>query len=86
MEPSHDAWQPLFESLDQFSEDFMGDREQPDQQPRDSTFEIADSSAAESQLTLDHLLAGITEQNLHPEVDTGPPVGQEAWLDTSIRS
>ena len=25
------------------------------------------------------LLRGITDDNLHVEVDTGPPVGQEAW-------
>ena len=28
---------------------------------------------------LDILLAGITDDNLHGEVDTGPPVGNEAW-------
>ena len=28
---------------------------------------------------LDVLLAGVTESNLHGEVDTGPPVGGEAW-------
>jgi antitoxin VapB len=39
MEPYHDAWQSLFESLDQFSDDFMDDREQPDQQQRESAFE-----------------------------------------------
>ena len=29
--------------------------------------------------TLDQLLAGVTEENLHREVDTGPPAGNEAW-------
>ena len=28
---------------------------------------------------LDHLLAGVTESNLHGEVDSGPSVGGEAW-------
>lgn len=28
---------------------------------------------------LDQLLAGITEENLHREVDTGPIVGNETW-------
>ena len=28
---------------------------------------------------LDELLAGITEDNIHPEVDYGPPVGKEFW-------
>ena len=30
-------------------------------------------------LTLDELLDGVTEENLHREVDTGPPVGKEVW-------
>ncbi len=29
--------------------------------------------------TLEQLLAGITEQNVHGEVDTGAAVGHEAW-------
>lgn len=29
--------------------------------------------------TLEHLLAGITDDNLHKEISTGPAVGQEAW-------
>lgn len=33
----------------------------------------------ESALTLQHLLAGVTEQNLHREVDTGPATGNEVW-------
>lgn len=28
---------------------------------------------------LEHLLAGITDDNLHKEVQTGEPVGQEVW-------
>jgi antitoxin MazE len=28
---------------------------------------------------LDSLLAGITEQNLHCEIETGAPVGNEVW-------
>ena len=28
---------------------------------------------------LDALLAGITDENLHEPVETGPPVGREAW-------
>ncbi|MBI2263964.1 MAG: AbrB/MazE/SpoVT family DNA-binding domain-containing protein [Armatimonadetes bacterium] len=30
-------------------------------------------------LTLRQLLAQVTEDNLHNEVETGPPVGSEAW-------
>jgi antitoxin MazE len=33
--------------------------------------------------TLDQLLAGITDENLHAEVDTGPVVGNEAWADVA---
>ena len=29
--------------------------------------------------TLDELLAGITDKNIHAEVDTGPSTGVEAW-------
>ncbi len=31
------------------------------------------------ELTLDELLAGVTVDNLHGEMDTGPTVGGEAW-------
>jgi mRNA interferase MazF len=30
-------------------------------------------------VTLEALLQGITPENLHPEVDTGPAVGSEVW-------
>jgi antitoxin MazE len=33
----------------------------------------------EPRLTLEELLAGVTEDNLHSEVDTGSSVGNEAW-------
>jgi len=33
----------------------------------------------EPKITLEHLLAQVTEQNLHGEVDTGPAVGNEVW-------
>jgi len=33
----------------------------------------------ESTLTLEHLLAQVTEGNLHGEIETGPAVGREAW-------
>lgn len=34
---------------------------------------------AEPKLTLKRLLARVTKENLHHEVDTGPAVGKEAW-------
>lgn len=30
-------------------------------------------------LTLDDLLQGVTDENLHDEWDTGPAVGKEVW-------
>lgn len=30
-------------------------------------------------INLDELIAGITEENRHDEVDWGPPVGREFW-------
>jgi len=35
--------------------------------------------AAEPQLTLEQLLAQVTEDNVHDETDTGPAVGKETW-------
>lgn len=37
--PKTDSWNVLFESLDGFSDDFMEERIQPDQQERDSPFD-----------------------------------------------
>jgi antitoxin MazE len=34
---------------------------------------------AQPELTLAELLAGVTDENLHGEWDTGPAVGREAW-------
>ena len=34
--PFHNPWQNLFESLDAFTNDFMTDRNQPDNQERES--------------------------------------------------
>lgn len=35
--------------------------------------------AVEPAVTLDQLLAGVTEQNLHREFDVGPAIGNEVW-------
>ena len=37
--PYQDSWQSLFDSLEQFSDDFMEHRDQPAQPPRESAFE-----------------------------------------------
>jgi antitoxin MazE len=34
---------------------------------------------AQSKWTLERLLAQVTDDNLHREVDTGPAVGSETW-------
>lgn len=36
-------------------------------------------SLAPHSLTLEELLHGVTDQNIHGEWDTGPAVGREAW-------
>jgi antitoxin VapB len=37
--PEQDSWQTLFNSLEQFSDDFMESRNQPEQQVREGLFE-----------------------------------------------
>jgi antitoxin VapB len=37
--PEHDSWQTLIESLAQFSDDFMTERQQPPVQEREGIFE-----------------------------------------------
>ena len=37
--PVQDSWQTLFDSLSQFSEDFLASRDQPEQQLREGLFE-----------------------------------------------
>jgi len=37
------------------------------------------SPVAEPEYTLEQLLAGITEENRHTEVDTGVALGKEIW-------
>lgn len=36
--PYHDSWRYLFDSLTEFSDDFMEDREQPKEQTRENIF------------------------------------------------
>jgi antitoxin MazE len=33
----------------------------------------------ELSFSLDELLARVTDENLHEEIDSGPPVGREIW-------
>ena len=41
--------------------------------------EIARSQRRKRRYKLDELVAGITPDNRHEEIDWGPPVGNEAW-------
>ena len=40
---------------------------------------IDDTPRVEPELRLTDLLAQVTEENLHSEVETSPAVGREAW-------
>lgn len=37
------------------------------------------SVSSRKKLTLDELLRGVTDENIHAEIDFGPPVGKEEW-------
>lgn len=37
------------------------------------------TSTKRPKYTLEELLEGLTEDQLHGEIDTGPPVGREVW-------
>ena len=41
--------------------------------------ELVVKPLAKPSYTLDELLAGVTDDNLHAEVDTGMPTGREVW-------
>jgi antitoxin component of MazEF toxin-antitoxin module len=38
-----------------------------------------DVSSTDQELNLEDLIAGVTEENRHPEIDFGAPVGKEKW-------
>ncbi len=40
---------------------------------------FSDESLAEKDLALENLVANVTEDNNHPEIDFGPPKGEEEW-------
>lgn len=40
---------------------------------------VIEKSDPPEPITLEWLLEGITPDNLHPEIDSGPPVGKEIW-------
>ena len=42
-------------------------------------YERGDLVLKKRKYELEDILAQITSENEHPEIDTGPPVGDEAW-------
>ena len=44
--PKQDSWQTLFDSLEQFSDDFMESQNQPEQQVREGLFEFSNEIPA----------------------------------------
>jgi antitoxin MazE len=46
---------------------------------REEDGRIVIEKAEPAHLDLDELIAGITEENRHDEVDWGPPMGREFW-------
>ncbi len=47
----------------------------------DKRLEVTKAPARPRAYDLDSLIAGITADNRHDEVDWGPPVGDEAWKE-----
>ncbi len=41
--------------------------------------------AVPPRLTLEQLLAGVTDENLHHEVETGQAIGKEVWWALQLR-
>jgi antitoxin MazE len=41
--------------------------------------QFSDDEQGEAQISLEQLLAGITTENIHGEVETGTPIGSEVW-------
>ena len=41
--------------------------------------EVTKPKRRKRRYTLDELVAGITPENRHEEIDWGPPVGNEVW-------
>jgi antitoxin MazE len=40
---------------------------------------VIEKAKPAAELTLEELIEGITPENLHGEIDWGPPVGKEFW-------
>lgn len=49
------------------------------EQVADDEVRVRKAQALPRKYTLEELLAGVTEENKHGEISTGPSVGNEAW-------
>jgi len=47
--------------------------------PVEGTLEEGHRPIHEPAFTLEELIAGVTDENIHAEFDTGPAVGNEVW-------
>jgi FixJ family two-component response regulator len=60
----------------------LREREKEEGEPSERDKQLSDMIKREQnipKITLQSLLDGITNDSIHPEVDFGPPVGQEVW-------
>jgi hypothetical protein len=60
---------------------FLKFQERMDQAPIDSAEPVKadEQTFSPGNLSLEEMLAQITPENMHGEVDWGPPVGKEVW-------
>lgn len=60
----------------------LREREREEGEPSEKDKRLAEIIKREQnipKITLESLLAGVTNDNIHPEIDSGPPIGQEVW-------
>jgi FixJ family two-component response regulator len=60
----------------------LREREREEGEPSERDKRLAEIIKREQnipKITLESLLAGVTKDNIHPEIDSGPPIGQEIW-------
>jgi antitoxin MazE len=46
---------------------------------REENGRIVIEPVSEREYTIEELMAGVTDENMHPAIDMGPPVGKEVW-------
>ena len=60
----------------------LREREREEGEPSEKDKRLAEIIKREQnipKITLQSLLSRVTKDNIHPEIDFGPPVGQEVW-------